>query len=409
MDSNDWPYPDPQLQPSVMLRRGSSEVEEGHRQSSSAFIAHLTSDPRCTIVTGLAGSGKTTLLRRIATQIAIARENGESRYAPLLLSCGAWTEGSELANWAAKQTRHKFGIPSEITWAWISRGSVVLLLDGADEILDKKSRESFIFEVNRWLNSPIGGRVILSCRTDAYVNYFQRVQHEQVADLEPLSQEVLKEYFKRLLSERISDPLRRANTQSLLRKIAATVPNEDPGWSTPLVVRILTDAVMKAAGPAEVETQADPGALAVGLGDSLSKKGDVPGAIESYMAAIRNRSSQWRSLATLRAYMLLAQSGDYQRANSTLAQSIASEIERPLRSELMPVADHLSADEHAVLAALSPSISYDPFQVSSMASIPPSRCNSALRQLRERGLVDVVDTDSTNPRFQRSAVELIER
>lgn len=402
-----WSYPDSDLQLSVMLRRDSPS--QAHLQSSSAFIARLTSDPRCTIITGLPGSGKTMLLRHVALQMATAREHSRLRFTPLLLGCQDWSNGSDLVNWVGHQTRRVYGIPAEITRSWITRGTALLILDGADEI-SHEGWPSFVLEVNNWLNSPVGGRVILSCRNDAYVSYFQKIRHEQVANLEPLSQDAIRQHFTKVISENISDPSKRAEAQSLLRDFAFAVAEGIPGWSTPLLVRILTDAVLRAAVDHQGgDTRDDPGALAVELGDSLSRKGDQAAAIESYMAAIKSRSPQWRPLATLRASLLLARSGDHEGARETLERSLAAEIERPLHSELLPIEDDLSIDERAVLSVLSPAKSLDAFQVSSLASVPPSRCNSALRQLRERGLVEVADNDDIDPRFQRSAVELIEQ
>jgi NACHT domain len=407
-DMLDEADPNIALQLSIALRDRSTDADRPYLQTSSVFIAKLASDPRCTVVTGQPGSGKSMLLRHLALRMAAARERNEFRYTPLLLQCREWTNDSKLAGWVSDRTRYVYGIPTPLTKSWMRRGEAILLLDGADEMIDDESR-SFIVEVNGWLNSAVGGRVILSCRNDSYVSHFRMIRHDQVANLEPLPNSTIREYLSRLLAQRIADPTQRAAVQSLIFNVALESQNR-PSWSTPLLIKMLGDALSDGTKElGDVDAADDPAALAVRIGDTLNEMGDHVAAIESYMAAMGTQSSHWRSLAGLRASLLLAQSGDHEGARSALERSLAAEIEKPLHETLMPIEDHLSDDECSVLRVLSSTKSLDAFQISSRASVPPSRCNAALRQLRDRGLAEVIDNEGAEPRFQRSAVELIER
>jgi energy-coupling factor transporter ATP-binding protein EcfA2 len=394
---------------SIVLQRRERDKDIFDEKTMSAFIATLTSDPRCTIVTGAPGSGKSTLLRHLAAEMINSREAHLFGYTPLFLQSRGWESESNLTQWVTGRVRITYGIPSKVTRSWIKRGEALLILDGIDE-LPEANWSSFASQVNSWLRSPVGGRAILSCRTDAYVGFFKSISHEQVADLQPLSDAAIQRYFFDILTPKVHDSALRDAIGSLLRNVVLPRKPEQSSWATPLLMRIVADGLLDVDRPQEdAEFSEDPGALAVVLGDRLNRQGDASAAITSYLAAVNNRSSALRSLGGVRASILLARTGDYEGARRALQLSLASEIERSINAPLTSPEDELTADDQAVLKALSSTISLDAFQLSSSSSVPPSRCNEALRRLRERGLAEVVDTERGEPRFCRSAVELVDK
>jgi hypothetical protein len=220
-------------------------------------------------------------------------------------------------------------------------------------------------------------------------------------------------YMARILNQRSADDAVLNEAQSLLSDVVSSDPELSSAWSTPLLVRLLADGVIGMSFESYVAsgtTKSDPAAMAVELGDKLRQQGNELGAIESYMAGVNSPTSQWRSIAGVRASLLLARSGNYEQARKTLHSALATEIERSFHEPVKSLSKDLSADERAVLGVLSPEKTLDAFQVSSLSSVPPSRCNNALRSLRDRSLVEITDSDKGEPRFRRSSsLELVEQ
>lgn len=376
------------------------------RASSSAFIASLTENPQCTIITGQPGSGKTWLARQLVLKIALAHDSGESRWIPLLLQGKDWTGNLSFQMWTIFHAQSIYGLSPNLTSSWMSEGKAIVVVDALDEI-SPELWPSFRDQMNGWLSSAVGGRAIATCRHQEYVQYVHTLKHEQVATLQPLSRMAVADYFSRLI-DRIDSPTKRDEVAAVIRDLTVLDLENNHPWSTPLLLHMLTTVVIQGGDDSDIEKSSDPAAVAVKIGDNLTERGDEEGALESYLAAIRSRSSHWSSLAGLRACSLLARSGDVSQNAFSLLVTV--ELEESLRDdELKPIRDQLSDDERQVMAVLSPGVSLDAYQVSSMASVPPSRCNNALRRLRDRGLVEVIEFDDRDPRFRRSEVELVQK
>jgi hypothetical protein len=394
------------LQLSITAPGCDTDQSQSITQTTNAFIAESTSNPQCTVITGAPGAGKTTLLMQLALSMAKTNLSQKSSYIPLLLECRSWRPEHHLSTWVEGEARRVYGLPDSLTRDWLRRGSTVLLLDGADEIAPG-ARTSFMEEVNYWLTSPIGGRAFVACRTDTYLDTFCKLRHERVANLQPLPPSAIADFISRSVLSTQSQPSTMHNIRTLLKYSDASKDNELPDVRTPLLVRMLATGIKESTGklPSD-DAVRDPSVIAIELGDSLRTLGDRQAALDSYNTVIDDYESRFRSLAGVRAMLLLAEMGDYRRARGALQHALAAELTHPLRDELPPIESHLEDDERGVLSALTDKLSLDEFQISSLTSLSPSRCNRALRQLRDRGLVELT-ADGDMPRFQRSAVELI--
>lgn len=395
---------------SVALReKDSSRDSRTEIETWSAFIANLATDPRCTIVTGAPGAGKSTLMKLLALEMLNSRDRARSDYIPILLQCYRWSPDQKFQSWLVKEASGRYGVPSRLATSWLHRGRAVFLLDGIDEV-PRESWSLLRAQINSWLASPVGGRAVLSCRHDAYTQFFNVINHEQVASLQPLSEEAIGTLLDDLVAPSLRNEVRLDECRSLIRNVVFSAEPARSNWSTPLLIRVLAsgiqdDEVVRRSS----EAGRDSGAVAVMLGDTLSKQGDPRGAVTSYLVAANDPSSAWRALGGARASLLLAGTGDYEGARDALQLSLASELEASMHTSALTHGAELNDDDRAVLMALSEAVSRDAFQVSSVSSIPLARSNAALRRLRDRGLVDVVDADDGEPRFCRAPVEMVDQ
>jgi hypothetical protein len=397
---------------SVASKREGQDFSAEAPTTRSAFIASLNSLPHCTIVTGTGGSGKSALLAEIALHMIDARTSGVSPYTPIVLEGKAWNEQASWSTWVINQTKYHYGIEGNITHRWLNQGSVILIIDGLDEISDA-GRQSFVPQLNNWLRSAVGGRAVVASRIDSYRQHFKDIIHDQVANLEPLPYAEIESYLRRILDRNPVDASMRIDSRALLDHVIRQDPEHFSQWYTPLLIRLIADGVLDISFSSPVdespERAKDPAALAVGLGDRLRHQGNDSAAIELYMVGTNSPASQWRSIAGVRASLLLARSGEFDRARETLISTLATEIEQSYHEPLSEVEKELTSDEQAVLDVLSLEKTLDAFQVSSLSSVPPNRCNEALRSLRAHNIIEIVDPEKKEPRFRRLSPDFVGR
>ena len=358
----------------------------------------------------MAGSGKSALLAEIALHMIDARVTGVSQYTPILLEGKAWDQQASWSTWVINQTKYYYGVEANITHRWLNQGSVILIIDGLDEITDA-GRQSFVPQLNRWLRSAVGGRAVVACRIDSFRQNFKDIVYDQIANLQPLPYAEIENYLHRIMDRRSVDARMRVDFTALLDHVIGQDSEHFAQWYTPLLIRLIADGVADASLSPHIGESTgrakDPVALAVGLGDRLRQQGNDSAAIESYMAGINGPASQWRSIAGVRASLLLARSGEFDRARETLISALATEIERSYHEPLSEPKRELTSDERAVLDVLSLDKTLDAFQVSSLSSVPPSRCNEALRSLRDRHLIEIVNPEKKEPRFRRLSPDFV--
>lgn len=368
--------------------------------SVSMFLARLEDDPSGTILTGPPGSGKSALLQQLALRILNKREHGNSGYVPLLLQCRSWNGDVSLPSWVKRETRSYFDTPTALTNEWLVSGNALLLLDGLDEI-QEPLRRSFVTQLNRWFESATGGRAIVTCRTSTYLQHARVIKHCQVASLQPLSSEQVLRYLSEYLERAALWP--GSGEIKPLIDLLTGLPSED--LRNPLALHLFRRS-LKRASSENLEVDTSPEAKEVRAGDYLAKIGKHEAAVSTYLSVIRHTASDWAPAAGVRASLLLARAGDEVGAREILHGAIAAQLEKSLEPSVVPLEDQLSPDEKEVLNALTPERSYNSIQIGSMAGLPPSRCNQALRRLRERGLIRVVkDSKSNEPRFRRPSLD----
>lgn len=411
-----WLFEAPWLDLSISVRGGRrldnlssatfAELEENYF-ASGALIAQLADQPQVTFIVGSAGSGKTALLYQLGSKVIANQRAGKTSYIPLFAACHSWNPELEFETWVVDEARKTFGIPGRTVTSWVTKGSLLLMLDGMDEV-DHSLRMSFVSSLNSWLDSPVAGKAIITCRNDAYLSFAQYVRHDKLAVLEPLRLESVRKYVKYLFQHSTVPPIR-SGLEEISKMFYDDLWLADE-WRTPRFVQLLAEtATLPGNLPDNREkSSSDPTAAAVRLGDNLLLRGDTKGAIRTYQAALTLENSTWRSIAHVRLALLLADAGDIGGAHTALQGLLSDDIEDSLRAPHPSVNVELSPDEKEVLTALDVNVSLDEVQLASKAVLSSRRTSSALRCLRDRGLVEVIETPRGDRRFRRSPVDLPE-
>ena len=388
----------------VSLRRRGQAAED-ITETASAFIASLVDNPQCTVITGRPGSGKSTLIMNLAYGLA-SKQLAGGRYIPIFAACKTWTGEQDLTGWLSQEVEHYFQIKRPILRSWMNRGDSLLLLDSLDEVRPDL-QDLFVDQLSAYLNSAFGGKAVLTCRELTYLKYAARIPHEQVASLQPIAREVMEQHIVESIQRWLLEA-DRDRVSELLRSLTQSSSFADLDWSAPLLWKVFSDGLAVSSDNFTDRT-GDPAAIAVQSGDRALHAGDTDAALRSYFLASESSSSLWAPRAGFRAFLLLAIKGDITGARNTFERTVASTLEETLTTDLRPISDDLSPAENKVLGTLAGSPSLDEFQIGSRAGLAPSECNLALRRLRERGLVEIVDPESAAPRFRRTTAQTVER
>ncbi|MBF9134774.1 NACHT domain-containing protein [Plantactinospora sp. S1510] len=371
--------------------------------SWDAMVALFNEDPRCTLVVGPSGSGKTTVLYTLARELLHDAKIETKSYVPLPLSLATWSpECGSFRTWVTRRSRIQLRIPAFVTATWLRRGSAILFLDGLDE-LTPSSQQSFMTEIGDWTRSAKGTRVVMACRIETARLAVTRLQIESVAALQPLSTTTMRSYISDSLSLDSVSVSERANAVRLFDLVK---PNEQlyDDLRRPSFLELLVRSFTQKLTAPEFGTpdDRDPGFVAFRAANQLAANDDIQGAHETYLKIMDTRRSRWRAPAAIRLSLLLHRSNRTDEARTALLKAVTYSLEpsfAPGGSSWD--AEVLTPDEQQVLASMSTGRSYDEAQVSSSALLPPSGSTKAIRSLRLKGLVDVVDDGRGNARFAR--------
>ena len=138
------------------------------------------------LITGAPGAGKTVTLLRLA-RVAL-----HDRRLPVILNLATWTEQQQpLAEWLGEAIEARYRIAAELGPGWLAEPTLVLLLDGLDE-LGATNAGSCIAAINHFHRQRPEVALAVSCRTETAINLAtegSRLELERALTVLPLSNE----------------------------------------------------------------------------------------------------------------------------------------------------------------------------------------------------------------------------
>ncbi|MFF4535139.1 NACHT domain-containing protein [Streptomyces aureus] len=181
------------------------------------------------LVLGSPGAGKTThLLELAADQVNAARRDPRVPV-PLVLLMSTWVDGpGGLAGWVAAEARQRYLIGTAHTLAWLASGSIMLLLDGLDEV-DESLRDRCLEVIEEFCTDPAyrDTGLALTSRTQEFDELRQRLSVSRAVRVLPLD------------GDQISRTLANGGPElTALRQAVAEVPAVRDLLTTPLMLDI---------------------------------------------------------------------------------------------------------------------------------------------------------------------------
>ncbi len=164
------------------------------------------------LILGEPGSGKTTMLLELARDLIARAGQDETLHIPVVFNLSSWTvKQAPLEEWLIEELRTKYYIPKKVAQAWVKEDTLLLLLDGLDEV-KADAREKCLATINAFRERHLVPLAVCS-RTANYAALTAKLHTHTAISLRPLTPAQIDAYL--------------AGTGTELRVIQATL-HHDP-------------------------------------------------------------------------------------------------------------------------------------------------------------------------------------
>ena len=152
---------------------------------------------RSLLILGEPGAGKTTTLLELAREMIDRAQKDPTEKIPVVFNLSSWTDPTQtIADWLVEELRAKYNIPKKIATPWVENDSLLLLLDGLDEVAPER-RDACVEAINGFLEEHFVPLVVC-CRKEEYDALDGRLNLQSAVLLQPLTPEQIDGYLERL-------------------------------------------------------------------------------------------------------------------------------------------------------------------------------------------------------------------
>jgi DNA polymerase III delta prime subunit len=146
------------------------------------------------LILGEPGSGKTTTLLELARDLIARAETDETRHIPVVLNLSSWAAKQQpLEDWLFEELTTKYHIPKRIARPWIENDTLLLLLDGLDEV-KADARDKCVAAINAFRQEHLVPLAVCS-RTADYEPLTARLHLQGAIRLRPLTPAQIDAYL----------------------------------------------------------------------------------------------------------------------------------------------------------------------------------------------------------------------
>ncbi len=162
------------------------------------------------LILGEPGAGKTTLLLTLTEKLLNIADANDQHPIPIILNLSTWnlsptqksgrrkknkTNGSLFAAWVTERLNREYEIPLSLAERWIESGSLLLLLDGLDEVAPARQADC-VAAINAYRQHHSGLRpMVICCRSREYDAIPNLHLHGAIV-VQPLNREQVNTFLK---------------------------------------------------------------------------------------------------------------------------------------------------------------------------------------------------------------------
>ncbi|WP_413165966.1 protein kinase domain-containing protein [Capilliphycus salinus ALCB114379] len=151
---------------------------------------------RSLLILGEPGSGKTTTLLQLTRDLLAQAEIDYSHPIPVVFNLSSWMNEKQLIqDWLVCELNTKYQVSKKIAESWLEKGELLLLLDGLDEVSEKR-RSACVTAINQFYQEHGTTELVVCSRIQDYQALQTRLNLQAAICLQPLSLEQIHQYFQ---------------------------------------------------------------------------------------------------------------------------------------------------------------------------------------------------------------------
>jgi DNA polymerase III delta prime subunit len=175
------------------------EIEGSARPiSPDTSIAQVYDDSQhALLILGEPGAGKTTLLLELTRSLLERTERDEKYPMPVIFNLSSWAEKrAPLSRWLTEELEIRYQIPHQVAIEWVESKSMILLLDGLDEVV-LEHRGACINAINAYRREHSFVPMVVCSRTEEYRTQKSYLTLDKAISVEPLTFQQIDAYLER--------------------------------------------------------------------------------------------------------------------------------------------------------------------------------------------------------------------
>jgi len=147
------------------------------------------------LILGEPGSGKTTLLLELTQDLLNRAETQPSYRIPIVFNLSSWAQDKlPFEAWLAQELNVKYQVARHVAKQWVTSQSLLLLLDGLDEVSDTV-RDECVAEINTYHKQNPDVPMVVCSRTVDYGALSQQLNMRDAVVISPLDDTQISAYL----------------------------------------------------------------------------------------------------------------------------------------------------------------------------------------------------------------------
>lgn len=176
----------------VKIRRGGQDRALGNE---TRIVDAFDYSGGTLLILGDPGSGKTTLLLELTRDLLDRAETQPDNRLPVVFNLSSWARDSyTLEEWLIEELHVKYQVARRVAESWVENQSLLLLLDGLDEVAEGV-REQCVAEINSYYRQYPDVPMVVCSRTQDYDSLSQKLDFHDAVMIEPLDNAQIDAYL----------------------------------------------------------------------------------------------------------------------------------------------------------------------------------------------------------------------
>ncbi|MEL7038629.1 MAG: protein kinase [Cyanobacteria bacterium J06592_8] len=151
---------------------------------------------RSLLILGEPGAGKTTTLLQLTRDLLKQAEIDIYAPIPVVFNLSSWhNEKESIHHWLISELNTKYQVSQAIAQSWLEKGELTLLLDGLDEVHQKR-RSTCVTAINQFYQEHGTTEIVVCSRIQDYQDLSTRLNLQAAICLQPLTLDQIHQYFQ---------------------------------------------------------------------------------------------------------------------------------------------------------------------------------------------------------------------